>query len=81
MLPAGCYDGDVMDRLALAACKQMESFRTGQNLANLVSTRLHPPWLRPWLVLDRPALLELGLHGVMRLILTCGLSQHASAAP
>ena len=37
MLPAGCYDGDVMDRLALAACKQMGSFTMGQDLSNLVS--------------------------------------------
>ena len=38
VLPAGCYDGDIMDRLALQACKQMESFTSGQNLSNLVST-------------------------------------------
>ena len=38
MLPAGCYDGDVMGRLALEACKQMQSFTRGQSLSNLVST-------------------------------------------
>ena len=38
VLPAGCYDGDVMGRLALEACKQMKSFTRGQNLSNLVST-------------------------------------------
>ena len=38
VLPAGCYDGDVMDRLALEACKQMENFTVGQSLSSLVST-------------------------------------------
>ena len=42
MLPAGCYDGDVMDRLALEACKQMGSFTTGQDLSCLVSAWSHP---------------------------------------
>ena len=38
VLPADCYDGDVMGRLALQACKQMNSFTRVQNLSSLVST-------------------------------------------
>ena len=58
VLPADCYNGDVMDRLALEACKQMQNFTRGQSLANLVSTCQTLSGCDLCLPLDRLALLE-----------------------